>query len=522
MNGYRQNKRSLQSITYLLLSMLFLFTLTPAQPVFAFDAHPMTASANPTAPTDKGFALARVSVVRLLFSYTTDPNATPVATCPGLGVLVKSWPTSDAADPNNWVLTDGFLLDSTNSQVTCASNHPKGILAGFQVFLNTTFSGTEQPFSSSTAPVCVDQANCLKGPALVGFHTDTPLPFVDLAKSQASSSASGDRAIALTKDAAGPLPLPSEKNPTKFLTPQVFALNKAGLEGGTPFIDAAGNLDGLHPTNAGSSSSLSDISSLMTTKFPSSSPPPENPVNTNWNKGIDDYYNKNYVPAQIEFQSVVSANPNFQGASDFANFARGAANNPAPTPTPNPQQTSAGFVLPFINIAPDPWLLSALALLVLAVLFLIVSLIIRRRIELDRAFKAEIADADRRAELVAQQIKLLEAAQRGQVGRNRASEQPIIPIQPQGLQDKTVVRRIVSDLHCPNCGELVASDANFCPHCRRVLSPSESGLHLRVLPLGSSAQSSAALTPRVEFDTAYIRADINARQLTEQEGGSQP
>jgi hypothetical protein len=38
-------------------------------------------------------------------------------------------------------------------------------------------------------------------------------------------------------------------------------------------------------------------------------------------------------------------------------------------------------------------------------------------------------------------------------------------------------------------------------------------------PVGIKAQSSTALAPRVEFDAADIRADINARQLMEPEGG---
>jgi hypothetical protein len=380
-------------------------------------------------------------------------------------VLVKSWPMSDVNDLNNWVLTDGFLLDSTNAQVACASNHPKGTLTGFQVFLNTSFNGTEQQFAASTAPICVEQANCLKGPALVGFHSDNPLPFVDLASTPPSPN--GDHAIALTRDGTA-VPLASDDLKT-ILTPQLFPLNTRGLEAGTPFIDAAGHLSGLHPANAGSSPSLNTISSLITTKIPSvPSPLPENAVNTNWNKGVGDYYTKNYTAAQTDFHSVVAANPNFQGASDFANFAAlGAANNPSATSTPNSQQNTTGLVLPGTSIPLDPWVLSVLALVVLAVLFLIVSLIMRPRIEeRHRAFKAAIADADHRAELVVQQFKVMEATQRDWIGNRRTSELHSVPAQQQGSQDRTVMHKTV-----------------------------------------------------VEFDAADIRADINAKQLTEPEGG---
>src|SRR5262249_21385948 len=65
----------------------------------------------------------------------------------------------------------------------------------------------------------------------------------------------------------------------------------------------------------------------------------------------------------------------------------------------------------------------------------------------------------------------------------------------QGMQDKTVMRKTAPDLRCPRCGELVVHDANYCPNCRLLLSPSESGLHLRVHPQASAAQPSMAPAP---------------------------
>src|SRR5258708_19605080 len=43
------------------------------------------------------------------------------------------------------------------------------------------------------------------------------------------------------------------------------------------------------------------------------------------------------------------------------------------------------------------------------------------------------------------------------------------------------------ELRCPNCGTIVKTTAAFCPHCRFLLSPSESGLHLRATPPPSIA-----------------------------------
>ena len=320
MNGYTQNKRPLQSIKYLLLSMLFLFTLTLAQPAFASTTHTLTVSvtpaptSTPTAPTDKGFARARVSVVRLLVSYTDQTKS--LGTCIGLGVLVKSWPTTNADELNSWVVTDGFLLDGTNGRVRCVSNNPKGALAGVQIFFNTSYSRQEQPIAANTAPLCVDQNKCFDGPALIGFHSDTPLPFVDLASKQATK---GDHAIALTKDAEAPQ-TPTNDDQARLLTPQLLPFDAANLEPGTPFIDAAGHLSGLHPASSGLSFPVETIAALIKTQLPVPSPLPENTVNTNWNNGIEHFYQKNYPAAQADFQKVVNDSPDLSGSQRFQNL----------------------------------------------------------------------------------------------------------------------------------------------------------------------------------------------------------
>src|SRR2546425_11828611 len=53
---------------------------------------------------------ASVSVVRLVASYSgVPPGCQPSAT--GLGVLVGSWASSGSTTINNWVLTDGSLVN---------------------------------------------------------------------------------------------------------------------------------------------------------------------------------------------------------------------------------------------------------------------------------------------------------------------------------------------------------------------------------------------------------------------------
>ena len=243
----------------------------------ASTAHTLAVSApptlNPTAPTDQGFARASVSVVRLLASYAdaNDPNKT-VVECTGLGVLVKSLPPSgDTNRQNDWILTDGSLLNST--QPTCASNGPAGTLSQIQISLNTTYNSTSPPTiqldGNSTPPLskaimCPDTANPTNlancnnnnGLAFLSFQ-GKEVPFVDLARP--SERAPGNRAIALT-DASGKFPNANTDSgsATGFLTPQLR--DPKDLELGTPLIDpTTGHLTDLHL--AGASSRISGYQS---------------------------------------------------------------------------------------------------------------------------------------------------------------------------------------------------------------------------------------------------------------------
>lgn len=302
--------------------------------------------------------------------------------------------TKRPLQPIAYLLFVLFLFTLTLAQLAFASavhtmmakDHLKGTLTNTHVSFNTSFSGAERAFSASTAPICADQTKCLKGLALVGFHSDTPLPFVDLAS-----------------------------------------------------------------------------------------------------------------------QNVVNDNPNFQRASDFETLAKNGGNTVSPTS--DPQQTSG------TNISPGFWVLIILALVLLELAFWGFPAMRRRR-----ALKATLDDAERQAELMGQQIKVTEAVQRNWVEHNRVSEPPTIPVWRQGLQDTTGIHKTVSGLRCPNCGELFDRNATYCSNCHLALTSSESSPRLRVQPSTSSAHLSTVLTTRVVFDAAYIKADINVRQLMKQEG----
>jgi hypothetical protein len=348
---------------------------------------------------------------------------------------------------------------------------------------------------------------CNNGPVLISFQGDQ-VPSLDAASAQ--TAANSDRFIALTQDGvAGKLPL-TDDTPTTFLTPQLFTGNSTDLEAGTPLIDASGHLTGLYSASTSSLLALGDISSLITQIPLPLSPPTENTVNTNWKKGIDDYYNKkNYAAARTDFQQAANGNANFQGAKDFVTFAQKAQD--LSTTSSGSQQTSPSYSL--FGIRVGLWESSVIALAVFAVLLLLTSAIVRSRVERRRAFQSELDDATRRSASVAQEIERMEAAQRTP---NRTSQQSTSPIQQQVLQDKAVVRKLARNLLCSRCGELIDRDAKYCPNCRLALTSSESGLDSQS---ASSAPSHTDLTTRVVFDTTDIKADINANQIIKQEGG---
>jgi serine/threonine protein phosphatase PrpC/RNA polymerase subunit RPABC4/transcription elongation factor Spt4 len=455
------------------------------------------------APKDQSFASASVSVVRLLVSYTADGK--PVADCTGLGVLVKSLPGNGA---NDWVLTDGSLVNS--SQASCVSGSPTATPSQIQIYFDRRYNSNSQVAfkinSTSTTLVtdsiiCSNLLNCNDGPALIKFQGDVA-PYVSATSSQidptfSPTAVNSGHAIALTKnDITGTIPDANatfvnqnqqvtttyEQSMPDFLTPQFLSGNSTGLESGTPFIDASGQLTGLHFANSTTSITSAIIASFISDAIKAADTTANNTVNTKWGSGIVAYYQGKYPTAQTNFQQAVVANPRFQGAEDFATLVQKRISSTL-TPTPVSQQGGTGVVIPGTSISIPLLQLSLIVLVLLVLLVLLTSLISRSRTQRRRAFKAEIDEADRQAAAEAQQIKAMETAQQTWAQHNQASELPTAPVP----QQATVVRQSVADLHCPRCGELVAHDANYCPNCRLALSPSESGMHLRIHPSTSAA-----------------------------------
>ena len=529
LSGYRKTWGPLFLIGWGLLALQLWFGSSTV--AFASSAHSLAATPTPvpTAPAlqDEGFALARVSVVRLLVSYVDPTDSTKtVALCTGLGVVIKSLPAGN--QPNDLVLTDASLVNKT--QASCANGQPAGLLSRVQISFNNTYGSQSKPISIDTTnlplplgPViaCASDANnCTDGLAVIAFQGDL-LPFVDFSASSAAGTASStpsintasstpstnsDRPLGLT-DQVGTVrpPAPSSTDVAKytsaiagFLTPQFVdssSSNAKSPETGTPFIDSEGLLTRVQSPGASTSASQSLITALIanTPALASFSSDADNTVDTNWKNGIHAFYQGQNSSAQNDFNNAFALNSHFQGAKDFAGFAQNALRSS--NSTSSSSSNGPGFVIPGTNIFLGLWASSIVALVFFAVLVVVTSLVLGPRVRRRRAFKADLGVADRRAASLAQELERLEASQRDFMEHNRAYEQPTFPIQQQALQDKTLVRQPPREIRCPNCAEVVAPDANYCPNCRQLLSPTESGLHRRVRLPASPAQSSAPANP---------------------------
>src|SRR5579859_597557 len=193
------------SPSVLVLLSGILIALQLVLPATAFAS--LTRAAAPKPPEDQAFALADVSVVRLVVSYasTTQPVGgpfVPSVECTGLGVLVASWATTNPREENTWVLTDGDLVNKNGA--TCAGRTSAAQIAALQVYANNVYTSNPQGLllsSSGFVPVtvrCSDAKTCSGGAALFAFHTDQPQPFLVPATSTTSQATSFG--IELTRD----------------------------------------------------------------------------------------------------------------------------------------------------------------------------------------------------------------------------------------------------------------------------------------------------------------------------------
>jgi serine/threonine protein phosphatase PrpC len=418
--------------------------------------------------------------------------------------------------------------------VTCGPSNTAALkLSSIQISFSSAYNTKAAPITLP-APIdvhCRQATTCSNGSALFSFNIDAPhpQPYIDLPS--AAGDISQEAEIALTRSASS-LDLPPAVNtdPGKmqpytqqtipqFLTPTRVPLSGGTFqsEGGTPLVNSSGQLTGLHLSGISPSLTAADIRTFLTAqpelKTFLQSPAP-NPLHDNWDKGITAFYQKHYTDAISAFRLAEAANPEFQAARTLEQSTLTAISTSKGQTGSNVPASPGSLQLFGQNI--PYWILSIVGLIVLVGILLLTSVIFGRgRVQRQRALKAEYAEAERRAAIDAQRIAEMEAAQQSwppQAVPTQLSPSPV------NTSERTAPL-VSPELRCPRCGEPVLKDANYCSHCRLLLSPTDSGLHLRIPPQVASAQAPAASSsiadqPTIDMSPTMVGNGQTASETT--------
>jgi Protein kinase domain len=419
-----RNKTSLFHVVDFTPSVLallggILIALQLALPAIAFASSVRLAAPNP--PADQAFALAEVSVVRLVVSYssTAQPvggqTLVPSVECTGLGVLVASWATTNPREENTWVLTDGDLVNK--NRATCAQRTSAAQLVALQVYANNVYTSNLQGLllsSSGFVPVtvrCSDTKTCSGGAALFAFHTDQPQPFLDRATSTTSQTTSFG--IELTRDGSlSAIPAQSNAIPQQtvqylqqmpqFLTPTKESSsstlpNATPVELGMPLVDRNGSLVGIQLNASGvfSAGQITQFLAAQPELRPSSTH--TNTLNMQWRQGMKDYYTGNFSSARQELTAAKTAAftaPSLY-LSSIATKTSGSSGGQSGTPASTGGVSIFGMQFSVLMLL----LLSVAGLVLLIIILVLISLRFgaaraKRREELQR-FKADEAQVRR-------------------------------------------------------------------------------------------------------------------------------
>ncbi len=494
-------KRKGRSLPFLFMlgALLLMFPLLlPATAQAASRSRSITAPPPFTQP--QIVDLAGVSVVRLSLTYI-PAKGTPAVFCTALGTIIASWPAQDTTEKNNWVLTDGSLLNASPKNA-CASGDK---LISIKIFASNAFTNN-QPASSqlgelncSSTGVCNDVVNGtnivgpvesiltpVNGAVLFSFHTAHPLPFVDVERAN-TTGLPAPTSIGLTNSNGLHPTSPKDADPNTFqqflnagantATPGSAATTPAPgtvsasapvKEQVTPYIDSNGKITGAQLFNTTSLVTMTDMLNLeKQSAFPQeplfSQKLNSNTLSEQWDAGITQYEQGNYRGAVQTLKPLTALNPAFQAPAVFVNKAQ------AKIPTTNGTtggssadgkgQSSASS---FLGI-PVIWLLVIgliAAVLVLVLLFVLVSLIFgRKRIERKKELESFEADANK----ARQNVERMEKPQ---------PQQFALPPQPYAGAAK-YPNAAPSETHCPNCGSPVDEQATFCPNCRYIFTPAD-------------------------------------------------
>jgi serine/threonine protein phosphatase PrpC len=460
--------------------------LFTSSPVLAASVH---RAANTQPPED--VARAGASLVRLLVTYST-PTPTPATIqCTGLGVIINSWASQGANDMNNWVLTDGALVNPDEATCVSATAHPKAKPTSIQIMMSSTYNPQgatfvlSAPVTAALAVHCLQVDACQNGPALFAFATDQTLPFLDLAPASTGSAASST--LGLVKSVTSlTVPAPSNTEaktvstyPTtlaQFLTPVETTpptpptVNEVGM----PAVDTHGLLVGLSLKNAPFLSSQ-DITTFMTQQIKSPAQR-NNLVHDKWKAGIDAFYQgpSHYAEARQDFTAVLTANPQFQGAQTFVQFTNSMTTLPPGskgTTTDKPGNTIFGL--------PASLMLLVGGLVILLVVVLAVVIILRRRRQPKATpeFQADWVEAERIATATLEEEMRRQQWAQHQAKRMIAEQKTLTP----ELAPQAFPQYVTAPLPCPNCQKPIQRGITSCPHCGvSLLAPTDSGPYPRM------------------------------------------
>ena len=527
-------ERSVLPLFYSLLLLLLPWLVPPV--AFASSNNPTKSLAGLS--SQGVLDLAGVSVVRLEVSYRLPQPATTVFKCTALGTLIASWPATSPTEQNNWVLTDGSVLDPIAGTGSCV---PGSSLTMIQILASNEFTNHQPAFTvldqltcqnatctdqppRSTGPIAETISRPVHGGVLLSFHSDPShtLPYLTVAPLSSTSASPTGIELANAPDAAGVWPTmpkitssaltlasfldPKLGNTTAGNSPPTPGVTPTPLsnEPGMPFVDSNGQVTGMQLSGTGSQLTLADIQNLEQSQ--SELTPPilsthlaQNLLSAKWETGIRQYEQGDYPQAVQTLTSIERDNLSFQAPTFFVQLATAkiaSENNGTPTasPTPGSGQGSSSF----LGI-PMWWVLIVglvAGVLVLVLLFVLVGLVFRRRRakqkrdrqEMER-FMAEEVEAHRIAE---------------QEARRRAAESE--KLQP------------ALNVSCPNCGQSVRAGATFCPNCRYVFSPVTSNARpiVQTVPVTEPPRPGKVPTPanRIEPQSVQVKQDDSSLQAT--------
>ena len=484
-------------LSRLLLALLFIVTLASCTPRRTL--------------TQQGILdLAGVSVVRLVVYYAVvgqdgvvirqdgyDPTSDTEVQCTGLGMLVGSWSPGSPTEKNNWVLTDGTLLN-VNGQ-TCAPT-TRGQLTTIKLYANTTYTYNkpdqaligqlqcslqtgQKATCSDTVPETLLPAP--DGALLFSFHTDADhlQPFLRVDAQQGLGTPQG---IELASNNSLTVTWPSRPVLTgtdtaqAYLTPRLVdttagdnnsktstATSNSSSEPGMPIVDSNGNLVGMSLTGNRlmTGQAILNLMNQVPTLQSKAQAKHTNTLNTTWDLGIQQYEASDYAHAQATLHQIETTNQQFLAPRTFERMA--AANmhtgpNGAPTPTTGASHTQGGtLVLLF--------LIGLIAGLLILITLLLVMVILRRfRKQILARFEAEQA----KAHLIAER----EVQPQRQARQNVIVEKPgpallLQRVAPGELKTSSVIVSSSPEIPCPNCGHAVQTNAAYCPYCHYWILP---------------------------------------------------